>query len=125
MIPYLLSNCEYRYRSLSRAMSDVLRDQWRWLFAQYRFGLDLCYALLGRPAAGPPLSVGTMPAAASAAPAAPEGLEQAARERLQQGLAPPRAIYDVQNRGRIDWSTVPDWARPSDPELFEGTGHEG
>jgi hypothetical protein len=48
-----------------------------------------------------------------------------ATERVQAGLPPPRAIYDTQNRGRIDWSSFPEWARPSDPELFEGTQHEG
>jgi hypothetical protein len=44
---------------------------------------------------------------------------------MRQGLAPPREVYEVQNRGRIDWTTAPDWARPADPELFEGCGHEG
>ena len=50
--------------------------------------------------------------------------EERARQRTQQGLAPPREIYDVRNRGRIDWSNVPDWAKAVDPELFEGA-HEG
>jgi hypothetical protein len=53
-----------------------------------------------------------------------KGLEDQARDRTLQGLPPPRAVYDVQNRNRIDWAQLPDWARPSDPEMFEGA-HEG
>jgi hypothetical protein len=55
----------------------------------------------------------------------PEDLIKVAKERLSKGLAPPREIYDVQNRDRIDWGNVPDWARSIDPELFEGCAHEG
>jgi hypothetical protein len=51
-------------------------------------------------------------------------LKTLAMQRMQSGFAPPREIYDAQNRGQIDWSSVPDWARPIDPEMFEG-GHEG
>lgn len=53
-----------------------------------------------------------------------ETLEQLTARRLQAGLAPPREIYDVRNRGRIDWSHVPIWAIAPDPEIFEGA-HEG
>ncbi len=47
-------------------------------------------------------------------------LEQCAVERLRQGLAPPREIYQLPHRNRLDWSALPDWARRCDPELFEG-----
>ena len=60
----------------------------------------------------------------AAAPAA-SSLEERARERTRRGLAPPREIYDVRHRDRVDWSTLPEWARPSDPDLFEGCAHEG
>jgi hypothetical protein len=64
--------------------------------------------------------------AASPAPAdATERLIRRASERMQKGLAPPREIYQVPYRNRIDWGQFPDWARPSDPEGFEGSGHEG
>jgi hypothetical protein len=56
---------------------------------------------------------------------AASSLENRARRRMRQGLAPPRQIYDIRNRDRVDWSTLPEWARPSDPELFEGCAHEG
>ena len=46
-------------------------------------------------------------------------------ERISRGLAPPREIYQVQNRDKVDWSRVPEWARPVDPDMFEGCGHEG
>jgi hypothetical protein len=52
-------------------------------------------------------------------------LEGLAAERLERGLAPPKEIYDAPYRDLIDWSRFPDWARPSDPELFQGCVHEG
>jgi len=55
----------------------------------------------------------------------PDKLEKRAMERLQSGFAPPPEIYDVRNRGQIDWSKVPDWAKPVDPEVFQGCSHEG
>jgi hypothetical protein len=55
----------------------------------------------------------------------PEELIRLAEERMRNGLAPPREVYRSPCRDRIDWSRFPDWARPSDPELFEGSGHEG
>jgi hypothetical protein len=61
----------------------------------------------------------------NAAAQAASSLEERARQRTQQGLAPPREIYDIRNRDRVDWSTLPEWARPSDPDLFEGCVHEG
>ena len=41
------------------------------------------------------------------------------------GAGAAAGIYQMPYRNRIDWSEFPDWARPSDPEMFEGTGHEG
>jgi hypothetical protein len=48
-----------------------------------------------------------------------------ATERMNKGLAPPREVYQAPYRNLIDWSRFPDWARPSDPEMFEGSAHEG
>jgi hypothetical protein len=61
----------------------------------------------------------------TAAAQAARSLEARARQRTRQGLAPPREIYDVRNRDRVDWSTLPEWARPSDSDLFEDCAHEG
>jgi len=44
---------------------------------------------------------------------------------MAAGLAPPPEIYQVPYRNQIDWSKFPEWARPSDPDLFEGCSHEG
>lgn len=52
-------------------------------------------------------------------------LMQLANERIRQGFAPPREIYSIQYRDRIDWSQFPGWARPLDPEVFEESCHEG
>ena len=61
------------------------------------------------------------------APAAPAASspEELARQRTRRGLAPPREIYDIRNRHRVDWSTLPEWAIAPDPDIFEGCAHEG
>ena len=48
-----------------------------------------------------------------------------ATERVRQGLARPKEVYEVPYRDWIDWTQFPEWARPSDPELFQGCSHEG
>jgi len=48
-----------------------------------------------------------------------------AEQRMRNGLAPPPEIYRIENRRRIDWLRFPAWARPVDPELFDGCCHEG
>ena len=53
------------------------------------------------------------------------GLIELTEERLSQGLTPPAEIYRVEYRRLIDWSKMPTWARPMDPELFAGCCHEG
>jgi hypothetical protein len=50
---------------------------------------------------------------------------QLAQQRIEQGLAPPAELYRVELRGRVDWRNFPVWARPSDPEMFDGCCHEG
>jgi hypothetical protein len=52
-----------------------------------------------------------------------EELTRQTEERLEQGLAPPAEIYRVQHRRHVDWSRIPSWARPVDPEAF--LCHEG
>jgi hypothetical protein len=56
---------------------------------------------------------------------AAERLERLAAGRVQRGLAPPKEIYELPYRDLIDWSWFPGWARPSDPEQFQGCAHEG
>jgi hypothetical protein len=103
---------------LASYVADATQEQWKFIAAQSRFGLDLWTAMLGNSQPVPFLS---SPAEKEKSPAS---LEKVAAERLKEGFAPPREIYDIRNRGRIDWSGVPDWAKPVDPEIFEG-GHEG
>ena len=52
-------------------------------------------------------------------------LIQLAEQRMSHGFAPPPEIYRIENRRRIDWLRFPDWARPVDPQVFEGCCHEG
>ncbi len=46
-------------------------------------------------------------------------------ERVKQGLSPPAEIYRVDYRDHIDWSQFPSWARCSNPDMFDGSCHEG
>ena len=55
----------------------------------------------------------------------PEELTRVAIARMQQGFTPPAEVYQIQHRSRIDWTKFPDWARPIDPEAFDGCCHEG
>jgi hypothetical protein len=54
-----------------------------------------------------------------------EALVELAERRVRQGLAPPAEIYRIENRRGIDWSEFPAWARPVDPQVFDGCCHEG
>jgi hypothetical protein len=54
-----------------------------------------------------------------------ESLMDLAHRRVMSGLAPPREIYRIENRGRVDWSQFPSWAQPLDPQIFDGACHEG
>jgi hypothetical protein len=103
------------YKHWLSAAQTLLACQWKLFEAQYRAGLKVMEAALGAGAAG-----------AEPAPAADVvRLERLAAERVSQGLPPPREVYQAPVRSQIDWARFPVWARPSDPELFEGCGHEG
>ena len=54
-----------------------------------------------------------------------DALIEFACDQVRQGYAPPSEIYQIHYRNRIDWSKFPGWARPVDPELFDGCCHEG
>jgi len=120
----MLTNYQRNYQFLSKAVTNMSGNQWHLLATQSQLGINLWKAMLGVfPTVGSSVEPqGEVAASESASTAA--SLESRATERLKSGFAPPREIYDVQNRGRIDWTSLPDWARPVDPDLFEG-GHEG
>jgi hypothetical protein len=117
MIDFLFPQSLRANANWSRAATDLMRRQWEFFDAQCRFGIKMFNTLLCVPEGKAPLPEHKSEDKPT--------LEDQAKERMRQGFAPPREIYEVQNRGRIDWSKVPDWARPSDPELFEGCQHEG
>ena len=96
-------------------------NQWSILDRHYRAGIQFCDSLLGVPASEQLRPVETVTPADRLA----IDLERCALARTREGLAPPKEIYQVQNRERIDWMALPEWARPVDPEVFEGSAHEG
>jgi hypothetical protein len=108
----------------SRILADVVRNQWELLDAQYQVGIGVLKALSGTSPVQEPELEEVKEVIMPRTSDEKADLERRALERLRQGFAPPREVYEVQNRGRLDWSSLPDWARPSDPELFEGA-HEG
>jgi hypothetical protein len=113
------------YQGWSRTLTSIAYGPWRLLASQCEAGfgaLDTLLAALRGERAGP---ARTGEAVLPGAPAGAESLEQRALERVRQGLSPPREIYAAPHRDRIDWARFPDWARPIDPEVFEGSGHEG
>ena len=61
------------------------------------------------------------------ATAGPQGDELVALacRQMREGFAPPAEIYRTEYRDRIDWSQYPAWAKPVDPQVFEGCCHEG
>src|SRR5262245_3562541 len=97
------------YQSLSRGLARVATYQWRLLDAQFQAGLELVAAL--SPGAG---SVEErVPQSPAHRPAEDlKDLERRAVEMVNKGLPPPKEIYEVHNRSRIDWSKFPEWARP-------------
>jgi hypothetical protein len=105
-------------------MAGLFGCQWKIAASQYQTSLKLTEVLLRIPA-------GEEANSEKKIEAAPEKtdefrqLEREADERVKRGLAPPKEIYGIPFRDRIDWSRFPEWARPSDPEVFEGCGHEG
>jgi hypothetical protein len=123
---FLLQENEGRafYQSWWQMAAGLLGCQWKLMASQYQTGLKLTEVMLRMP-------VNQRVNSEEAVETTPKRrddfrkLEHRATERVRQGLAPPKEIYETPYRGRIDWSRFPEWARPSDPEVFEGCGHEG
>jgi hypothetical protein len=106
------------YKHWLSAASILLACQWKLFDAQFQAGLKFMEAALGgAPERGPGIRPTTTDEVRE--------LQRLAAERVSQGLAPPREIYQAPYRSQIDWGKLPEWARPSDPELFGGSGHEG
>jgi hypothetical protein len=105
-------------------VTSLLDCQWKLVASQYQTGLKLTEAVLRMPLSKEE-SPGEGAEATSQIVDEFRRLERRAAERASQGLSPPREIYETPYRDRIDWSRLPEWARPSDPELYQGCGHEG
>jgi hypothetical protein len=118
------SECRTFYRGWWQLLAGLLGCQWKLVASQYQTGLKLTEAVLRIPVnkeASPEEKVEAMPQRSDEL----RKLECRAAERVKQGFAPPKEIYEIPYRDRIDWFRFPEWARPSDPEVFEGCGHEG
>jgi len=127
-----LRGCE----SISQSVGDFVRNPWLWMFAPYLCAIKMMDILLvGDKSPETPVELEKglrqeTPGEVAEAAVEPEKrlrqetLREFAMKRMKSGYAPPREIYDVRNHKQINWSDVPEWARPVDPELFE-VGHEG
>jgi hypothetical protein len=126
MTDLMLTNVRDVNRYWSQVVTSLVWGQWQLIDA----GLRATSRILEAAAQAPvdtAAQVGFAPqATAGPVPADEAGnLARLAEKRMAQGLAPPREIYDAQYRKRLDWSRFPDWARPSDPDAYEGCAHEG
>ena len=110
------------YRWWREAVAEIARFQWQVLQEQCGTSTRVLSNILGTAAAE---RVSSIPAVVPPATARTQSVVEEAIECLKNGLAPPREIYDIRNRQRVDWSQLPSWARPTDPEMFEGCAHEG
>jgi hypothetical protein len=108
----------------SRTVTSMLQGQWQLIDTGFRVANKVLEAASNIPVnEGPPRE-----AAGPAAPGASRTTEElvtVAMKRMKMGFAPAREIYEAPHRDRVDWSQFPDWARPVDPEVFEGCSHEG
>jgi len=102
------------YQFWSEMIASVLKCQVSLLKAQWQ----VCVHVAGG-------GLAIVPPVAEKPLSSVKQLEATAIERIKSGLAPPREIYELPYRNRVDWSALPEWARPCDPELFEECGHEG
>jgi hypothetical protein len=112
-------------RYWSQVVTSLVWGQWQVLDAGLRATSKILEAASQAPADEAVQSGGTPEPAAPSLASAVEELVQVAGKRVAQGLAPPREIYKAQYRKQIDWSKFPEWAQPSDPEVYEGCAHEG
>jgi hypothetical protein len=113
MIEQMVPDMKAFRQSWSRTVTSLVWGQWIMLDSGLRAAQAIFQAASAAPGAAPPRR------------SRADDLVSRAMERLRLGLAPPREIYQSPYRNQIDWSQVPEWARPSDPEMFEGSGHEG
>ena len=105
------------YKFWSQIVAGTLACQLKLLQVQYHIGFKLLDRLLAVETADVREGNSNVPEKSA--------LELSAAKRAEQGLAPPKEIYEAPLRHRIDWSKFPGWARPIDPEVFEGCSHEG
>ncbi|HKB39900.1 MAG TPA: hypothetical protein VKD72_25920 [Gemmataceae bacterium] len=123
MINVMLPESRGLYAHWFEVMRSMALGNWRLLNTQYQVGLDLLKAL--RESKEEPETGQAPPPPDSKAEGGLRDLEARALERVRKGFPPPPEVYEAQNRSRIDWSRFPEWAWPTDPELFTGTSHEG
>jgi hypothetical protein len=110
----MISQLGKLHRSWTSAVTSVVRGQW--LMLDTGFQATQTILATETPTAGK--AIDTERDAAG-------GLYALALSRASKGLAPPREIYLAPFRDQIDWAKFPDWARPSNPDMFEGCAHEG
>jgi hypothetical protein len=118
------NTCPTLYWNWSHLLTSLLHCQWQWFTGQYQVSLQLVERALRVP---PRREARPEERGKGESQRADDlrKLERQAVERISRGLAPPKQIYDAPYRDLIDWSRYPDWAWPSDPELFQGSVHEG
>jgi hypothetical protein len=106
----------------SNMVQDLLGCQWKLWDTHYRFGMMIVESVLATSMPGQSMKLEEIRTTDAERLSQ---LQQLASERMKKGLPPPREIYELPYRERINWASFPSWARPTDPELFENCSHEG
>src|SRR5262249_23036251 len=121
----MFPNIRRLHQFWTAAMINLAWTHWTFLNA----GLRLAHRMWEPTGAAPGGGGSGPPPPAEAAPQKASGeaedLARRAADRMGKGLAPPPEVYQAPWRSRLDWSKFPEWARPTDPDLFEGSCHEG
>jgi hypothetical protein len=123
-VSQLLTQSKILYRSWWQMLTSMSTLPWKLFASQYRASLSVIDSIYRKPASTV-VSFGERTEAVVQTVDKLPALERQAFRRARQGLAPPKEIYEAPYRDRIDWSKFPEWARPTDPDLFLGCGHEG
>jgi hypothetical protein len=118
MVDSVITQLEDLRHTWSRAVTSLVWGHWLMLDTGFQATERILATAVPGSGPAPPRSAPPMPVEKG-------GLKALALARARQGLAPPREVYLAPYRDQIDWAEFPEWARPSNPDLFEGCSHEG
>ena len=119
-----ISSSPELYQWWSGTLANVVRSQWELVDAYYQVGIRVLKAVRG---ASPVQEPECKAMKEAVMPRTTEGRRSWSTSAWSAcgRVWPRRGRFMTSSIGvELDWSLLPDWARPTDPELYEGA-HEG